>query len=115
MTYVVVEVCSGEVHAARSSACREFVTLGETVLTMSFTYRRNRVGKMTLPCGTPSLSSLSAKRSIKLHSGRSVVEKAVHLTLKLLLSIFSTAVLFFHTQSNAFERSKKTASSFRFS
>ena len=56
LTCVAVDVCSAEVHAARSSACREFVTLGGRVLTMSFTYRRNRVGERTLPCGTPSFS-----------------------------------------------------------
>ena len=49
MTCVAVEVCSAEVHEARSSPCREFVTLGGRVLTMSFTYRRNRVGERTLP------------------------------------------------------------------
>ena len=39
MTRVAVKVRLAEVHAARSSACREFVTLGGRVLTMSFTYR----------------------------------------------------------------------------
>ena len=28
MTHVAAELCSAEVHVARSSACREFVTLG---------------------------------------------------------------------------------------
>ena len=59
MTCVAVEVCLAEVHAARSSACREFVTLGGRVLTMSFTYRRNRVSERTLPCGTLSFSLVS--------------------------------------------------------
>ena len=59
MTCVAVEVRSAEVHATKLSACREFVTLGGRVLTMSFTYRRNRVGERTLPCGTPSLSLIS--------------------------------------------------------
>ena len=59
MTCVAVEMCSAEVHAAKSSACREFVTLDGRVLTMSFTYRRNRAGERTLPCGTPSLSMIS--------------------------------------------------------
>ena len=59
MTCVAVEVCSAEVHVAKSSACREFVTLGGRVLTISFTYRRNRVGERTLPCGTPSLTLIS--------------------------------------------------------
>ena len=49
ITCVSVEVCWAEVHAARPSACREFVTLGGKVLTMLFTYRRNRVGERTLP------------------------------------------------------------------
>ena len=56
MTCVAVEVCSAEVHAARSSACEEFVTLGGRVLTMSFTYRRNRARESTLPCETPYLA-----------------------------------------------------------
>ena len=59
MTFVAVEVCSAEVHAARSSACRDFLTLGGRMLIMSFTYRRNRVGEKTLPCGTHSLSLIS--------------------------------------------------------
>ena len=59
ITCVAVEVCSAEVHAAKSLACREFVTLGGRVLTMSFSYRRNRVGERTLLCGTPSLSLIS--------------------------------------------------------
>ena len=59
MTCAAVEVCSAEVHAARWIACREFVTLGGRVLTLSFTYRRNRVGERTLPCGTPSLSLIT--------------------------------------------------------
>ena len=58
--------------------------LGGRVLTLSFTYRRNRAGERTLPCGTLSFSLISAERSIKLHSGCCVVEKAadpsVHLT-----------------------------------
>ena len=62
MTCVAVEVCSAEVHAARSSACREFMTVGGRVLTLSFTYRRNGVGERTLPCGTPSLSLISLLR-----------------------------------------------------
>ena len=52
MTYAALGVCSVEVQAARSSACREFVTLSGRVLTMSFTHKRNRVGERTLPCGT---------------------------------------------------------------
>ena len=56
MTCVTVEVCPAEVHAAKSSACREFETLGGRVLTMSFTYRRNRVGERTLPCRLPHLA-----------------------------------------------------------
>ena len=44
MTCVAVEVCSADVRAARSSACREFVTLVGRVLTMSFAHGRNRVG-----------------------------------------------------------------------
>ena len=59
MTCVAVEVCSAEVHAATSSACKEFVTLGGRVLTTPFTYRRNRVGERTLPCRTPPLSLIS--------------------------------------------------------
>ena len=59
MTCVTVEVYSAEVHAAKSSACMEFVTLGGRVLTMSFTYRKNRIGERTLPCGTPSFSLIS--------------------------------------------------------
>ena len=59
MICVAVEMCSAEVHAAKSSACREFVTLGGRVLTMSFTYRRNSVGERTLLCWTPSLSLIS--------------------------------------------------------
>ena len=49
MTCVAVEVCSAEVHAAKSSVCREFATLGGRMLKMSFTFRRNRVGERTLP------------------------------------------------------------------
>ena len=45
------------------------------MLTMSFTYRGNRVGERTLPCETPSLTLISAEQSIKLHSGHSAVEK----------------------------------------
>ena len=85
MTCVAVEVCSAEVHAARLSAYREFVTLGGRVLTMSFTYVRNRVGERTLPFGTPLLSLITLlSDASKLHSGHSEVKKAadpsVHLT-----------------------------------
>ena len=55
MTCVPVEVCS----AARSSACRGFVTLSVRVLTMSFTFRKNRVGERTLHCRIPLLSLIS--------------------------------------------------------
>ena len=58
MICVAVEVCSAEVHSTKSSACREFVTVGGRVLTVSFTYR-SRVVERTLPCGTPSLSLIS--------------------------------------------------------
>ena len=54
MACVAVEVCSAEVHAARSSACRESVTLGGRVLTVSFTYRRSRSsprGESVIPGG----------------------------------------------------------------
>ena len=99
MTCVAVKVCSAEVHAVRSSACREFVTLGGRVLTMSFTHRRNRAGERTLPCGIPSLNLISAEQSITLHSRilwwrKLLIQLFFTLDLKLLLSTVSTAVLF---------------------
>ena len=48
MTCMAVQVCSAEVQAVGSSACRDFVILGGRVLTMSFMYRRNTVGERML-------------------------------------------------------------------
>ena len=56
MTCVAIEVCSAEVQAARSAACREFVTSCGRVLTMSFTYRRNRLARGRFLAGLPHLA-----------------------------------------------------------
>ena len=52
LTCVAVEMCLAEVNAAKLSACRKFVTRWEDVDNV-IQYRRNKVGKRTLPCGTP--------------------------------------------------------------
>ena len=84
MTCVAVEVCTAEVHAAKSSAFKEFVTLGGRVLTISFTYRRDRVGERTLPCRTPSLSLISLLSDPSSFTLATLVKKGadplVHLT-----------------------------------
>ena len=57
--------CGGvfaEDQAARSPACRKFVTVGGRVFTMSFTHRRNRVGERRLPYDTPSRILISLLR-----------------------------------------------------
>ena len=51
-----------------------FITRGGRVLTVSFMYRRNRVGKRTLHCRTPSLSLISLLRDPSFRSGCSVVQ-----------------------------------------
>ena len=56
LTCVAVDVCSAEVHAARSSACREFVTLGGRVLTMSFTTEGTELARGHFLAGLPHLA-----------------------------------------------------------
>ena len=101
---------SAALHTAKSSACRVFDTCLGRMVVMLLIYRRKSVGEMTPPCGTPSLiltHSLMHPYSLTLAG----LESNGSILPDTRLSRRPSR----HTLSNAFVRSKRTATTFFFS